>query len=245
MPVAQNHRGLIVWAVAIILVIIAATGANADPGGTHPGAGLVSGKDGAFYGTTQHGGDFAEGTVFKVSPSGTLTTLHSFSGPDGAIPNSCLVQGADGAFYGTTMTGGTVGETQGYGTIYRITASGMLTTLYRFTGADGRGPQGLAPGTDGVLYGTASGDAATCWGTVFRVTTGGAWSVLHTFKGADGQTPLACLVQGADGSFYGTTWAGGQAGYGTIFKITPGGKFTSPHSFHGLTVGRKQSRQDP
>ena len=98
--------------------------------GAHPAAPLVRGSDGNFYGTTSGGGTNSNGTVFKVSTNGALTTLYSFGGDgDGALPNDGLVQGSDGSFYGTTASLGT----NGYGTLFKISTNGELTTLYSFT----------------------------------------------------------------------------------------------------------------
>ena len=77
------------------------------PDGSLPNAPLVQGTDGNFYGTTVHGGTGNYGTVFKITPSGTLTTLHSFDFNDGSGPIAPLIQGGDGNFYGTTYVGGT------------------------------------------------------------------------------------------------------------------------------------------
>ena len=120
---------------------------------------LVQATDGNFYGTTNGGGAYEGGTVFKITPSGTLVTLYSFgsqpNGTDGASPQAGLVQATDGNFYGTTQYGGTDGE----GTVFKITPSGMLTTLYSFCSqpncADGDNPyDGLVQATDGNFYGT-------------------------------------------------------------------------------------------
>src|SRR5207253_1437217 len=97
--------------------------------GATPYATLVQASDGNFYGTTAYGGASGAGTVFKITPGGSLTTLYSFSYSDGAYPSAGLVQGSDGSFYGTTYWGGT----GLYGTIFRITSGGSLTTLYSFS----------------------------------------------------------------------------------------------------------------
>ena len=96
--------------------------------GSTPFASLVQGTDGNFYGTTASGGSIGIGTVFKMTPSGTLTILHSFSGADGALPESELVQASDGNFYGTTSQVGL----NGVGTVFKITPAGTLTTLNSF-----------------------------------------------------------------------------------------------------------------
>jgi uncharacterized repeat protein (TIGR03803 family) len=139
--------------------------------GEFPFAGLVQGSDGNFYGTTEQGGANDQGTVFKITPSGTLTTLYSFAGSDGAEPFAGLVQGSDGNFYGTTQLGGLGPCTGGCGTVFKITPSGALTTLYSFAGSDGANPDaGLVQGSDGNFYGTTHQGGANNVGTVFRLS---------------------------------------------------------------------------
>ncbi|MGD0125825.1 MAG: choice-of-anchor D domain-containing protein [Terriglobia bacterium] len=210
--------------------------------GKWPYAGLVQGTDGNFYGVTWMGGSTTLcnptdgcGTVFKITPGGTLTTLYRFDGTHGVEPFGGLIQATDGNFYGTAYTGGEYN----WGTVFRITADGTLTTLYSFCSegpascTDGLDPSAaLVQGTDGNFYGTTyGGGAANGAGTVFRITQGGALTTLHTFDSTDGANPYAALVQGTDGNFYGTTLFGGNAGYGTIFQITPGGAFATLYSF--------------
>ncbi len=218
--------------------------------GYEPEAGLVQGADGNLYGTTWRGGSNGAGTVFKITPSGTLTTLYSFcSQPncaDGDEPEAGLVQGADGNFYGATWQGGANNYPFGSGTVFKITPGGTLTTLYSFCSqtecTDGYFPQsGLVQGTDGNLYGTTNYGGAGGEGTVFKITPSGTLTTLYSFCSqpncADGTGPVSALVQATDGSFYGTTWHGGanntQCGYGcgTVFKITPTGTLTSLYSF--------------
>jgi uncharacterized repeat protein (TIGR03803 family) len=98
-------------------------------------AGLVQATNGDFYGTTAGGGAHGEGTVFRISPSGTLTTLYSFGSQsgDGQGPVAALVQSADGNFYGTAQYGGTKGD----GAVFEITPGGTLTTMYSFGSQSG------------------------------------------------------------------------------------------------------------
>jgi uncharacterized repeat protein (TIGR03803 family) len=214
--------------------------------GYFPDAALIQGTDGAFYGTTSSGGTNGYGTVFKITTGGTLTTVHTFDGTDGAYPNGGLAQGANGKLYGTTSAGGpnTACVNGGCGTVFTITPSGMLTTLYNFCSqsncTDGYVPEAeLVQGTDGNFYGTTlfGGASSACsngCGTVFKITPGGTLTTLHSFDGTDGAGPQAGLIQATNGKFYGTTTGGGANGpYGTVFEITPSGKLTTLNSFDG------------
>ncbi|HTW66019.1 MAG TPA: choice-of-anchor tandem repeat GloVer-containing protein [Bryobacteraceae bacterium] len=209
--------------------------------GATPTAGLIQATDGSFYGTTGNGGTNGDGygTIFKITPGGTLTTLHSFAGiTDGQGPNG-LIQATDGNFYGTTSTGGK----NGYGTIFKITPTGTLTTLYTFDDLnDGAGPTAaLVQAADGNFYGTNIEGPPTTFssgpGTIFKITPEGTLTTLHNFSGTDGANPRAGLIQATDGNFYGTTTAGGANGWGTVFKITPGGTLTTLYSFEFLSDG--------
>ncbi len=196
--------------------------------GSAPYAGLLQTTGGNFYGTTENGGATGNGTVFKISPAGTLTTLHSFDGTDGFIPYAGLIQVAGHDFYGTTA-GGESG-TNVSGTVFKITAKGKLTTLYSFCSkpncTDGANPWAvLVRGADRNFYGTtAAGGTYICktrgkqkigCGTVFKITPKGKLTTLYNFcsRGGsnctDGAGPLAGLLKASDGSFYGTTTDGG------------------------------------
>jgi uncharacterized repeat protein (TIGR03803 family) len=215
--------------------------------GASPYAALIQADGGNFYSTAYNGGANDDGTIFEITPNGSLTTLHSFDLTDGAFPYAALIQAADGDFYGTTPGGGVTGSD--YGTIFEITPEGTLTTLHSFcsqTGCpDGGGPTALVEAIDGNLYGTtsyggASGACTLGCGTVFKITPGGTFTSLHSFSGTDGSSPGAALVQATDGSLYGTTESGGAStsctlggfiGCGTIFKITSSGTLTTLYSF--------------
>ncbi len=210
---------------------------------------LVQGDDGNVYGTA-FGGAFTNrygqggGTLFKITTNGDLTILHSFAGADGASPDS-LVKGADGNFYGTTFEGGNTNlalDSAGYGTVFKMTTAGALTTLYSFSASDAWDPQSLVQGQDGFLYGTAFGpsnDTNGGYGTVFKISTNGAFATLYSFTGGnDGANPNA-VVQGTDGGFYGTTgvYDNFSTAFGTVFKISTNGAFTSLYSFTGTVDG--------
>jgi uncharacterized repeat protein (TIGR03803 family) len=135
--------------------------------GSKPHAGLVPGSDGNFYGTTSEGGSDAGGTVFKITPGGTLTTLYNFLLSDSYQPSGRMVHGIDGNFYGTTYSGGANSD----GTIFEITPGGTLITLHSFTGADGSNPTvGLVQDASGYLYGTTYTGGANGDGTVFSLS---------------------------------------------------------------------------
>jgi uncharacterized repeat protein (TIGR03803 family) len=216
--------------------------------GLYPYAGLIEGADGNFYGTTAQGGtnDGHAGTVFKITPKGKLTALYSFCAQsnctDGLYPSGGLVQGEDGNFYGTTFSGG-IGDAQwcsgGCGTIFKISRTGILTTLHSFAGysGEGSGPNSaLLQGKDGTFYGTTENGGAydVCTygcGTVFKITPKGTLTTLHSFAGSpsgDGAAPFANLVFGTEGDFYGTTSIGGTNDAGTVFKITSRGLDDDP-----------------
>jgi uncharacterized repeat protein (TIGR03803 family) len=227
-------------------IVLINTFPEADDGELPQGQ-LVLASDGSLYGTTEVGGMHDQGTVFKVTPEGMLTTLYNFctqaNCTDGSQPIAGLILATDGNFYGTTVIGGAYSG----GTIFKITPEGTLTTLYSFCAqpncADGTGPVGgLIQSADGNLYGTTVGggaNTASCsgdCGTIFKITPAGELTTLYSFceqkNCTDGVAPVSALVQGTDGNFYGTTLNGGGTSHlGTIFKITPQGALTTLYRF--------------
>jgi uncharacterized repeat protein (TIGR03803 family) len=194
---------------------------NGCPDGNNPTAALVLGTDGNFYGTTSAGGTYNEGTVFKITAGGVLTTLHSFCGQscgEGAKPYEApMIQATDGNFYGTTAGGGS------QSTVFKITPAGALTTLHTFNVSDGYQPlAGLVQATDGNFYGTTSIGGSSGDGTIFSITPTGVLTTLHNFDLSDGLSPEAGLLQATDGTFYGNTTRGGTDAYGTIFRLSTG-----------------------
>jgi len=189
--------------------------------GAHPRAGLVMDASGNLYGTTNKGGTSNDGTVFKITPAGTKSVLHSFAGgTDGAHPYAGLVLGANGDLYGTTNGG----ETSGLGTVFKITPDGTESVLHSFNLSPGERTDGAFPasrlvlGAGGNLYGTTIAGGASGRGTVFKITPAGIETVLYSFT-TDGNEPIG-LVLGAGGDLYGITVNGGASGHGTVFKIT-------------------------
>ena len=202
-------------------------------------AALIQARDGNLYGTNRDGGMFGGGTVFKATLGGVLTTLHAFEcNTEGCRSAAALIEAGDGDFYGTTSEGGDPFGGVG-GTVFRITATGVLSTLHSFECRvaeacflDGAFPfSGLIQGKDGNLYGTTYGGGAFFGGTVFMLTPAGNLTTVHDFDcSTDGCSPFAALIQAKDGNFYGTT-DGGGFGMGIFFKLTPGGLLTTLHTF--------------
>jgi uncharacterized repeat protein (TIGR03803 family) len=219
--------------------------------GANPTGGLVLAADGNLYGATTYGGSnyqdctgYGCGTIFRMTPEGTLTTLYSFAGTDGSFPYAPLVQSSTGILYGVAGGGGANND----GTVFAITASGKLTTLHAFNGTDGMNPSPVIIGVDGNLYGSTTyggiSSISTCsnygCGVVFKVTPSGKFTILYDFCSqancADGYVPVWSLFQATDGNLYGnTSGINGTtlAGFGTIFKITTGGTFTNLYTFSG------------
>jgi uncharacterized repeat protein (TIGR03803 family) len=192
--------------------------------GAYPEAALVQATNGLLYGSTYSGGTNGYGTLFSLTTNGVLTTLVSFNYNNGAYPLGPLMQASDGAFYGTTADGGTNG---GYGTAFRMTADGALTTIYSFGYDDGAYPAaGLVQATDGNLYGTTFEGGWGGLGTVFRLTTNGVLTTVLWFNGANGANPQSPVIQIRDGSFCGTAEYGGTGyngasgtGDGLVFRL--------------------------
>lgn len=204
--------------------------------GVGPMASLVMDKAGNLYGTTEYGGVANGGTVFKVTPSGSETVLHSFgSGTDGAYPIfGSLLLDKKGNIYGTTSVGGT----PGVGIVFKLSPKGKETVLYEFkNGDDGATPYGgLIADKSGNLYGTTTAGGTSGDGIVFKLGT--KETVLYAFKGGnDGAAPSGGLIADKTGNLYGTTYSGGASGLGTVFALAPNGKEQVLHTFAGGSDG--------
>jgi uncharacterized repeat protein (TIGR03803 family) len=214
--------------------------------GAYPRAGLIFGADGNLYGSTSQGGPGTGGTVFRLTPSGELTTLVAFSGgapPGPSRPDAPLFLAPDGNFYGTTDAGGA----NGAGTIFKMTPTGTVIILHSFAAdaSEGSGLSGtLALGSDGALYGTTSVGGLNAGiagdGTVYRITTDGSFSVLHYFP-YTASNAIEGLAVGSDGAFFGLTQAGGADG--NAFRITPGGDYSILHAFGCTDCGPDEGAQ--
>jgi uncharacterized repeat protein (TIGR03803 family) len=180
---------------------------------------LVRDSQGNLFGTTMFdGGKISFGVVFKVTPSGTETVLHTFlGGSDGAHPKGSLISDSEGNLYGTTSSG----ERLKGGTVFKIIPSGTMTELHTFSGPDGFDPNaGLARDASGNLYGTTFSGGTTNGGVVFEITSDGNESVLQNFLGSDGATPYSGLILDKNDNLYGTTGFGGASNQGIVFKVT-------------------------
>jgi uncharacterized repeat protein (TIGR03803 family) len=207
--------------------------------GAIPTGPLFQAADGFFYGTTNQGGLWNSGVIYKVDVLGHFALLHSLSPfypGEGSEPKGGVIQASDGFFYGTTEQGGYGGE------IFRMDAAGNFTVLHRFDSyfSDGGRPRsGLIEGRDGFLYGTTSSGGqpvtGSRYGVVYRMDKAGTVTVLHTFTGADGREPWAGLAQGADGQLYGSTVVGGAFGLGALFRVDPAAP-APPTPLPALTV---------
>jgi uncharacterized repeat protein (TIGR03803 family) len=214
------------------------------PPGYYAAAKLLEAADGNLYGTTTRPNfvnyGLINGTLFRLTPDGTLTTLATFNGTNqnlGGQIFSPLIEAGDGALIGTTYSGGDLI----LGTLFQFRTEGVFSGMlsFSFNGTNGAGPRaGLIQGTDGNLYGTTTGklyrndSSGVTNGAVFRISPKGDFTNVFIFSGTNGDSPSGTLLQGQDGGIYGTTSAGGL-GFGTVFKITTNGVFTSLFSFGG------------
>jgi len=210
---------------------------NAD--GATPSASLILDAADNLYGTTAYGGNFGGGcsslgcgVVFKVTPAGQEVVLYAFKGgADGQSPMAPLVRDGKGDLYGTSSTGGDVSNVNcsigenGCGIVFKLTANGVLLTLYAFTGypADGQHPlAGVIRDKQGGLYGTTDWGGPSNGGTVFKLTPSGVETVLHSFTGGtDGLNSHSGLVLDGKGNLYGAALYGGAFGQGVLFEVIP------------------------
>lgn len=194
--------------------------------GCKPFGGVAS-HGGLLYGSATCGGQFANGTIFRLSPAGKARRVHSFAQDGKFVFAPPTIVG--GVTYGTAVEGGKHGQ----GTVYSLSANGKVRWFYSFKGSpDGASPYGPLIDVGGTLYGTTrfGGTDTSCYfsgegcGTVFKVTAAGQVSVIYSFHGkdGDGERPAGGLTN-VNGTMFGATMAGGYYGGGTIFSITTTG----------------------
>ncbi|WGL15552.1 hypothetical protein PVT68_12305 [Microbulbifer bruguierae] len=205
--------------------------------GMSPRERLTLGSDGNFYGTTLAGGaqygilaQRYQGTVYKLTPDGTLTTLFSFDKENGGTPTGPLVEGDDGYLYGMTRYGGTFDG----GTVFKISKAGDFSLLHSFNKELTTLDQefGLAKGADGNFYGFIQYGGAFNAGGVFRITSQGEYSLLSSFNPVTPElgcncgiaSPNGSLVLAADGFLYGVANIGaaaaGNGSKGAVIRVT-------------------------
>lgn len=206
---------------------------TAELDGCSPTSPPIQASDRNLYGTTFWCGTFDGGTVYKITPDGAFSVLHSFGGAGDLDTNpfGSLIQGTDGALYGAASDE----NSSQYGSVFKITTSGVFSTVYRFNSQTV--PYRLIQGTDGNLYGTTAASAS-----VFKLTLAGAFTILHSFydRALDDAAyfPYGGLVQGSDGNFYGAAVPGsGVFDGGVLFRITPGGEYTVQARFDRANDG--------
>jgi uncharacterized repeat protein (TIGR03803 family) len=192
-------------------------------------------KKGKLYGTTYQGGASNQGTVFRLTPNGTETLLHSFAGgpSDGAMPEfGHLLMDNAGNLYGVTEEGGS----SRLGVVYKLTAKRKETLLHSFAGhsSDGCYPLGsVSMDKAGNLYGTTYACGSSNNGTVWKVSQKGTENILHNFAGgsSDGCHSYAGVVLDSKGNQYGDTYGCGANTYGTVWQLSANGTLTLLHSF--------------
>jgi len=217
------------------------------PDGRFPSGRLARDELGNLYGTTENLGRRYYGTVYKLSPDGSLTVLFAFKNwSDGVNPADGVVLDDAGNLYGTTALGGTP---DAEGVVFKLAPDGSETVLHNFDGsADGGHPSGLTIDSAGNLYGvTTSGGDLQCdesgagCGVLFKIAPDGTETVLHSFEGHlnnDGRIPVGLLL-GQSGNLYGVTTRGGERNCdcGTVYEFAPGGNYTILYSFAGRKDG--------
>jgi uncharacterized repeat protein (TIGR03803 family) len=211
--------------------------------GIIPTGRLLAHPDGNYYGTTVLGGAFDYGTIFKMTPSGTITVLASFTGgTSGAYPGAGLELGPGGELFGTTQNGGT-GD---LGTIFKVSTSGTFTQLASFTGTTGQVkgsvPNGVVFHSDGFFYGSTQAGGQHDLGTIFKFTPTGTLTTITEFTGttgsAKGSMPSGRVT--LDGPMiYGTTQSGGENDLGTVFAVNASGSVSTLVQFSG-TAGSQR-----
>lgn len=197
-------------------VLYAFKGSSYDDAGS-PTAGLTDVK-GVLYGTSNGGGPKQEGTVFKVTFSGSEKVLHAFNGSDGNGPLSRLLA-VNGTLYGTTSSGGA----ENLGTVFAVKTSGAVKVLHSFRGgADGATPPfGGLVDVKGTFYGVTSVGGKNNTGTIFKIAPAGKETVLYSFSGGfDGANPSGTLAS-VGNLLFGTTTSGGSNEKGTVYSIRP------------------------
>jgi uncharacterized repeat protein (TIGR03803 family) len=220
------------------MVVLHVFSGDTNDGGLPYGS-LVMAHNGIFYGMTYKGGSYGYGSLFKVTPAGKFTLIHSFSysSNDGGFPRGSLIFGHDGYLYGMSLYGGSSGSR---GVIFNCDTLGNLTGMHSFSGSDGLYPSGdLIQSDNGTLYGMASSGGASNYGTIFKCTTAGTFNLLHSFtSNPDGAYPSGAPIFGSDSNLYALSYNGGANSNGSYFKCDTNNGSTESvlHSFLGSST---------
>jgi uncharacterized repeat protein (TIGR03803 family) len=161
--------------------------------------------------------------VYHLTTGGSFSwlvpTIYSPEGPDYLVS---LIEASSGNFYGTVPHGGSSSG----GSIYQVTPSGSMKTMYEFSNKQIGIPETLLQASDGMLYGTARGEYNTGfhgYSSVFRIDpSSGAFQTIYSFKDLSLGECECRMIQGSDGKLYGVSANVGTYGGGTIWQLDAG-----------------------
>ena len=217
--------------------------------GTSPQNGLLMDAAGNLYGVTQTGGQYGQGTVYKLTQAGVESVLYSFGAytGDGTMPLFALIMDGIGNIYGTTLSGG---ANLNYGTVFKLAPDGMETILHSFAFVgDGFYPEGtLYMDGSGNLFGTTvgGGTGTLGHGTLYEIDSTGNYSTLYSFgqTAVDAAEPQSGLIADASGNLYGTSVGGGTYGNGSVYSYSPGGSVSVLYSFGAVSNDGSQPQTE-
>ncbi len=191
---------------------------NAVTGEAYPNGPPILATDGNFYGITFQSSS-SNGAIYKVTPAGNLTIVHTFGGGD-SIPVGPLSQATDGNLYGAVLTAAGFGNRGG---LFKVGLSGSgYKIIYGFVDATGFGPNtGVVQGSDGKLYGATSAGGTNSNGVIYRVSTSGTgYTVLYNLASTSTDGAPNTLIRATNGNLYGSSFGGGNGNQGDIWELT-------------------------
>jgi uncharacterized repeat protein (TIGR03803 family) len=203
--------------------------------GANPQAGVIQDSSGNLYGTAENGGTYGAGTVYKITPKGKFSVLHSFGGTttDGDGPTAPLLLDDNGNLYGTTLAGGedcVAGSNFGCGTVFKINSSGKESILHDFTGGDPSSLDGKTPFSGLIADNNSDAMFGTTWGgyngsVVYEITPAGKETILYTLN--NNTTLYGSLVQDNNGDLWGTSGAPPATAAGTELAKSTAARFSN------------------